>query len=456
MLRVVSSLYLFLLAANSLWAADTQTEDEQQAKERWFQIELIIFARTDKAGLSAENWPDDAVVPDVKNAIDFLTPPSAIKQTEKENTDTTLTDTAKTVLATSEVTNNVATDNFSLSPVSTEQTTTPPHPFELKASELPFIALTSPDFILSPHAKVIKRSRKYQLIRHITWHQPVLSKAESVPVRIFGGEDFADRFDDDGYPLLNLPQNELLSEATGSEADFQNEQDNSRITDGTRSISENSLSSSGENSSLHKITDSSDLTLLTAEEVGVIEQQQESEQKLSESEPLPETGLPEFEKPQRHNWQLDGLFTVYVKRYLHVRFDLAYKNISMKEVDESQFASFTNFAFPEQINNTTVADEATTPQQNSTDENSFELPAHLNWNDVEDENLLSFGEPGNSQKLQLEYLKPFLMQQKRRVRSKEIHYFDHPLFGVIMLITPYDPEPVEEDSENETETDIAN
>ncbi len=27
------------------------------------------------------------------------------------------------------------------------------------------------------------------------------------------------------------------------------------------------------------------------------------------------------------------------------------------------------------------------------------------------------------------------------MRSKELHYFDHPRFGVIALITPYQPEP---------------
>ena len=36
-------------------------------------------------------------------------------------------------------------------------------------------------------------------------------------------------------------------------------------------------------------------------------------------------------------------------------------------------------------------------------------------------------------------LPEFRMQQKRRMRSKELHYFDHPKFGVIALITPYTP-----------------
>ena len=31
---------------------------------------------------------------------------------------------------------------------------------------------------------------------------------------------------------------------------------------------------------------------------------------------------------------------------------------------------------------------------------------------------------------------PFRLTETRRMRSKELHYFDHPLFGVLALITP--------------------
>ena len=32
------------------------------------------------------------------------------------------------------------------------------------------------------------------------------------------------------------------------------------------------------------------------------------------------------------------------------------------------------------------------------------------------------------------------MQQKRRMRSQEVHYLDHPLLGVVIVVTPFDPE----------------
>jgi len=46
----------------------------------------------------------------------------------------------------------------------------------------------------------------------------------------------------------------------------------------------------------------------------------------------------------------------------------------------------------------------------------------------------------------------FELREKRRVRSREMHYFDHPRFGMIAMVTPYaapeeepEPEPAEEE-----------
>jgi hypothetical protein len=42
------------------------------------------------------------------------------------------------------------------------------------------------------------------------------------------------------------------------------------------------------------------------------------------------------------------------------------------------------------------------------------------------------------------FLQDYRLHQTRRMRSTEIHYFDHPLIGVISIVTPYEfpkPEP---------------
>lgn len=44
------------------------------------------------------------------------------------------------------------------------------------------------------------------------------------------------------------------------------------------------------------------------------------------------------------------------------------------------------------------------------------------------------------------------LTEQRRMRSKEIHYFDNPRFGVIALITPYEPQPGKRDGATTTQT----
>ena len=40
--------------------------------------------------------------------------------------------------------------------------------------------------------------------------------------------------------------------------------------------------------------------------------------------------------------------------------------------------------------------------------------------------------------IERDVLLDFTMAESRRMRSKEIHYFDHPMFGLIVLVTPVD------------------
>jgi hypothetical protein len=51
----------------------------------------------------------------------------------------------------------------------------------------------------------------------------------------------------------------------------------------------------------------------------------------------------------------------------------------------------------------------------------------------------------------------FRLREKRRMRSREVHYFDHPRFGMIATVTPYDapedePEPEPEEATAEPES----
>ena len=50
------------------------------------------------------------------------------------------------------------------------------------------------------------------------------------------------------------------------------------------------------------------------------------------------------------------------------------------------------------------------------------------------------GQAEMATEMEYEYGVPDIrLKERRRMRSKEVHYFDHPRFGVIALITPYEP-----------------
>ena len=87
--------------------------------------------------------------------------------------------------------------------------------------------------------------------------------------------------------------------------------------------------------------------------------------------------------PARQAARLDGVVTVSVNRYLHLDVDLLYDDAHEVAPRNNLFGLFSLFKGPS--------------------------PPHQ-----------------------------FRMQQRRRLRSGELHYFDHPRFGMIALVTPYD------------------
>lgn len=83
--------------------------------------------------------------------------------------------------------------------------------------------------------------------------------------------------------------------------------------------------------------------------------------------------------------RLDGTLTLYLGRYLHLQADLLYRSQTEPLEPNTFFVSLSE----------------------------EELPQTL-----------------------------FRMHQSRRMRSDELHYFDHPMFGMLALLTPYElPEP---------------
>lgn len=100
-------------------------------------------------------------------------------------------------------------------------------------------------------------------------------------------------------------------------------------------------------------------------------------------------------RPQVNGRQLDGTVKLILARYLHVETDLIY-------------------LVPNK-----GGDNASTQAAGAPDSTGLELRSKPDY-----------------------YL--LHMNESRRMRSNEVHYLDHPMFGIIVRVTPYKPEPVSE------------
>ncbi|MGM0594441.1 MAG: CsiV family protein [Pseudomonadota bacterium] len=104
--------------------------------------------------------------------------------------------------------------------------------------------------------------------------------------------------------------------------------------------------------------------------------------------------------------RLEGTLTLILSRYLHLRTDLLYR----EPLEEPAMQSGARSPGP--------SDEAAMGMPLS-DEAAFS-----------DDLFLQAEEQAHYQ--------VYRMQQSRRMRSKELHYFDHPVFGLVVKVYPYE------------------
>ena len=102
-------------------------------------------------------------------------------------------------------------------------------------------------------------------------------------------------------------------------------------------------------------------------------------------------------------WQLDGYVQIHLNHYLFINSEFNYREPSSKLVDADEFVLNAKF-------------EPTNSEQS---EQSSEA----------DQNL--------SQQVEVNYLQNYYFKQNRRVYSGDIHYLDHPKFGILIQIRKY-------------------
>jgi len=448
--KVFPLLFTYLMWMNV--EVQAAASEPPQPETAWFQIEVILFEQTEPNRYIEELWPENPIIPNIQDSIDFLSPkplseeistdPATLNPTTEtqqagannaaglnsQNTEvpTTNKDEANALLQNIDAAGSVITHNIVMPP----PVAAPPPQFET-----PFVPLDESQIQLSREIAILKRDKHLKILLQTGWRQPVNDADNAQSVRLLGGQDYLDEFQLNG--TKRKPEERAISESVSAEAKpvdtdaditlKPNEHcmDNTEDKDLGNELA--TVQSSTSESSAAPVLEVQENRVVDDKPENLIEQTQsnalESSQKNNKNSPA---GLTSTEMPSHlscapklipHLWELDGLINVRVKRYLHVDFNLVFRHPDVRK--SPAVAIFEHSLTPNEMI-TTEKDVLATENQGL-----VEVPVNAEAS------------------LQQEFLHNYVINHQRRLKSGEINYLDHPLVGILILITPYQPQLIE-------------
>jgi len=436
---VLLGLCFYLFAATSFAAdAENPVNTEQPEAPRWFEIEVILFKLTSDKGLTNESWDKEVKLEMPQDIVDFLQPYQTadtideggiLETTEQETSEQ---DSNRQAAQGNQIQSDKTNDLTALQSFDANDPVVPSEGFE----EVPFTPLDESNFQLNKEAQSIDKNSRYQLVAHIGWRQPVESRGESQSVRIAGGIDYQDTFEYDGSKKAEeLPAklDNTAQDLNLSEMDGENDESMLRESDQYSDVTNQSYASN--------INDSDTGIAVTSEQL--------AEQHAINPTPIAIPWVPE----------IDGSAKVYIQRnYLHFDTKIYYRRPDKEEVD---IISLNSAKYP--INSSAYefdSDLKTDNQdtevvdfidsQNSTQTPVANTSVKVTDNAIDSDFSWQFDDDflnQDTEKVYTERLFNYPLIQTRRLRSGELHYFDHPLIGILVMIRPYKTEAERQASE---------
>ncbi|WP_334313269.1 CsiV family protein [Psychrosphaera algicola] len=227
------------------------------------------------------------------------------------------------------------------------------------------------------------------------WRQPGLSKQRAVPVYIVAGKNYTDDFRYDGTPKFSIQEAQstdpVLDRLTSlpDDKNSQNTLYNEPVFD------------------LQKAEKTNVQLFMEKLQNGAVVDFKNNTLKAPKSKHLPDT-----------TWQLDGTITVHLNHYLYLDAKFNYREPVTQQINTDLFLN----------------DIDPLLEKNETDEASLSTSVVISAM-KEDQNLMTNNIDGS--KLDLTVLKHYPFEQTRRSYSGDLHYLDHPKFGVIFQIRKY-------------------
>ena len=259
-------------------------------------------------------------------------------------------------------------------------------------TEQPYI-INEASLQLNDIVKQLKRSRNFRPLLHMGWRQITRTKSEAIPLKLYAGENLMQPYYqalENYQDAVKQQQNNLLLEEQALIAQNVN---NQLIDDNTtnshealqQQLLQNKISNILQQAQTTEPTIDNVLNSLNTSPNGVVNPI--SDLLMTGGENTLETPLIEPQKPPQ-SWTIDGFLKVEVDHFLHITADFNVINMSLAEQATQQL----------------VSKEPIT-------------------------------------------LKSIRFEQNKRVRSKEIHYFDHPYMGMIIQIRRHEQNQPEDEAE---------
>lgn len=209
-------------------------------------------------------------------------------------------------------------------------------------------------------------------ILHTAWRQPVQARHLARSLRFFSGENYAQRFNQDGSEIMTSDTNEI--------------------------------------SDVSPIIPLDSTSLVAQEQEFIEPEPKKPSVDLAQiiEEITPDT-LPDI-KPL---WRFDGVLKIYLNRFLFIETDFELRRQGTRDILPSLALPNSDVLAQEQVDLSLVSQRQSTTATKLTSDTSAE----------------------SSNRLQtVPWLLSDRLKQNRRVRSSEIHYFDHPNFGMVIQI----------------------
>lgn len=225
----------------------------------------------------------------------------------------------------------------------------------------------------------LKRNRNLNPILHIGWRQPGLSRRKSIPLYLVAGENYSEQYQYDGSEIIDVKKQSEIDDIDTS-VDFSLEQSAPNLlnTDVTSNVNRfvQQLQSGA-------VVDFHKNALIYPDE----------------------TNLP------KQTWQLDGFIQIHLNHYLFINAEFNFREPRTELLDPSKFLP-TDEPLSAHENQQIVQNNRPSTPSTELDQSPEEL-------------------------IEVNYLQNYYFKQNRRVYSGDIHYLDHPKFGILIQVRKY-------------------